>query len=167
MQKYENQLHVFLFDKQFQSLNLTYISPVLSSIQKLHSWSPPALSHPHLIKGGSIAITLCVCVCTRARACVCVCVCMFVYVGRRSLVFIVLKYCIICIFLIHSDSLQIMSTALFKLVCNTQKSTYTFFFKYQGKIFLKIENILVSYCTALLLFFFIFLKERCQIFIGL
>ena len=42
-------------------------------------------------------------------------------------VFIALKNCIICIFLIHSDSLQRMSTALFKLVWNTQKNTYKFF----------------------------------------
>ena len=32
------------------------------------------------------------------------------------LVFIVLKHCIICIFLVHSDSVQKMLTALFKLV---------------------------------------------------
>ena len=67
-------------------------------------------------------------------------------------VFIVLKYCITCIFLIHSDSLQRMSTALLKLVWNTQKSTPTNFCKYQGKMFLNIENVLVSLCTALLLF---------------
>ena len=59
-------------------------------------------------------------------------------------VFIVLKNCIICIFLIHSDSLQRMPTALFKLVWNTQKSALTNFFKYQGKMFLNIENVLVS-----------------------
>ena len=59
-------------------------------------------------------------------------------------VFIVLKHCIICIFLIHSDSLQRMSTALFKFVWNTQKSTCRIFFKYQGKMFLNIENVLVS-----------------------
>ena len=55
-----------------------------------------------------------------------------------------IKPCIICIFLIHSDSLQRILTALFKLVWNTQKSTYTNFFKDQGKMFLNIENVLVS-----------------------
>ena len=40
-------------------------------------------------------------------------------------VFIVLKRCIICIFLIHSDSAQKMLTSLFKLVWNTQKITWT------------------------------------------
>ena len=59
-------------------------------------------------------------------------------------VFIVLKHYIICIFLIHSDSLQRMPTGLFKLVWNTQKSTLTNFFKYQGKMFLNFENVLVS-----------------------
>ena len=68
-------------------------------------------------------------------------------------VFIVLKHFVICIFLIHSDGLQRMLTVLFKLVWNTQKSTCTIFFdKYQGKMFLIIENVLVSSCTALLLF---------------
>ena len=59
-------------------------------------------------------------------------------------VFMVLKHCIIFIFLIYSDSLQRMLTALLKLVWNTQKSTRTNFFKYQGKIFLNFENVLVS-----------------------
>ena len=58
-------------------------------------------------------------------------------------VFIVLDHCIICIFLIHSDSVQRKSTALFKLVWNTQKSTWTNF-KCQGKVFHNIENVLVS-----------------------
>ena len=49
--------------------------------------------------------------------------------------FIVLKHCIIYIFLIH---LQRISTALFKLVWNTQKRTCTIFFKYQGKMFLNL-----------------------------
>ena len=53
-----------------------------------------------------------------------------------------IKYCIICIFLIHSDSLQKILPALFKLVWNTKKSTN--FFKYQGKMFLNIENVFVS-----------------------
>ena len=59
-------------------------------------------------------------------------------------VFIVLKHCIIFIFLIYSDNLQRMLTALLKLVWNTQKSTRTNFFKYQGKMFLNFENVLVS-----------------------
>ena len=46
--------------------------------------------------------------------------------------------------MIHSNSLQRMSTALFKLIWNTQKSTCKSFFKYQGKMFLNIENVLVS-----------------------
>ena len=48
------------------------------------------------------------------------------------------------IFQIHSDRLQRMSTVLFKLVSNKQKSTRTHFLKYQGKMFLNIENVLVS-----------------------
>ena len=59
-------------------------------------------------------------------------------------VFTGLKHCIICIFLIHFDSAQKMLTALFKLVWNTQKSTWTIFFKYQGKMFLNIEKVLVK-----------------------
>ena len=42
-------------------------------------------------------------------------------------VFIVLKHCIIYIFLIHSDSVQKMLSTLFKLVWNTQKSKRTIF----------------------------------------
>ena len=37
-------------------------------------------------------------------------------------------FCIICTFLINSDSVQKMLTTLFKLVWNTQKSTWTIFF---------------------------------------
>ena len=37
-----------------------------------------------------------------------------------------------------------MLTALLKLVWNTQKSTWANFFKYQGKMFLNIENNLVK-----------------------
>ena len=55
-----------------------------------------------------------------------------------------LKIVSICIFLIHSESVQKMLTALFKLVCNTQKSTWTNLFEYQGKMFLNIESILVK-----------------------
>ena len=43
-----------------------------------------------------------------------------------------LKHCIICTFLVHSDSVQKMLTTLFKLVWNTQKNTLAFFFKYQA-----------------------------------
>ena len=53
-----------------------------------------------------------------------------------------------------------MLTALFKLGCNTQKSTRTIFFKYQDKMFINIENALVSSCTT----FFFHIFERCQIF---
>ena len=59
-------------------------------------------------------------------------------------VFIILKPCIICAFLIDSDSVQKMLTILFKLVWNTQKSTQAKFFKYQGKMFLDIEKVLVK-----------------------
>ena len=55
---------------------------------------------------------------------------------------LVLKPGIICIFLIHSGSLQKMLTALFNLVQNTQKSKLTIFFEGQGKVFLSIEKIL-------------------------
>ena len=59
--------------------------------------------------------------------------------------FIVLKHCIICPFLIHSGSVKKMLTALFKLVWNTQKNTWTILFiKYQGKMFLNIERVLVK-----------------------
>ena len=51
--------------------------------------------------------------------------CIDAYLLILILVFIVLKHCIICIFLIHSDSVQKMLTALFKLVWNTQKITWT------------------------------------------
>ena len=55
---------------------------------------------------------------------------------------LVLKPGIICTFLIHSGSLQKMLTALFNLVQNTQKTIWTIFFEYQGKVFLSIEKIL-------------------------
>ena len=54
-------------------------------------------------------------------------------------VFIVLKHCIICIFLIYSDKLLRMLNALFKLVLEyTEKYMYNFF-KYRGNMFLNIE----------------------------
>ena len=59
-------------------------------------------------------------------------------------VFIILKHCIICIFLIHSGIVQKILTALFKLVQNTQKITRANFFEYQGKMFLNIEKVLVK-----------------------
>ena len=37
-----------------------------------------------------------------------------------------------------------MLPALFKLVWNTQKSTWTSIFEYQGKVFLNIEKVLVK-----------------------
>ena len=60
----------------------------------------------------------------------------------RSYPSLVLKPGIICTFLIHSDSLQKMLTALFNLVRNTQKSIWTIFLECQGKVFLSIEKIL-------------------------
>ena len=39
---------------------------------------------------------------------------------------------------------QKMLTALFKLVWNTQKSTWINFFAYQGKMFLNIEKVLLK-----------------------
>ena len=57
-------------------------------------------------------------------------------------VFIILKYCIICTFLIRSGGVQKMLTALFNLVWNTQKSTWSIFFEYQGMVFLNIEKVL-------------------------
>ena len=45
-------------------------------------------------------------------------------------------HCIICIFLIHSDILQRMLTALFKLVWNTQKTTCTIFLSTKSRCFL-------------------------------
>ena len=62
-----------------------------------------------------------------------------------------LKHFIICIFLIHSDTLQRMLTALFKLVWNIQKRRHTNFFHYQGKMFLNIENV---WCLNALPYFF-------------
>ena len=55
-------------------------------------------------------------------------------------VFIVLKHYIIWIFLIHSGSVQIMLTALFISVWNTQKTTWTNFFKHHGKMFLILKR---------------------------
>ena len=46
-----------------------------------------------------------------------------------------------------------MSTALFKLVWNAQKSTCTIFFKYQGKMFLNTENVLMFLNTENVLMF--------------
>ena len=76
---------------------------------------------------------------------------------------LVLKPDIICIFLIHSGSLQIMVTALFNLVCNTQKSVNgQFFFECQGKMFLSIEKVLEKisedqpYMHCLIVFLHIF-----------
>ena len=37
-----------------------------------------------------------------------------------------------------------MLNALFKLVWNTQKSTSTYIFEYEGKMFLNIENVLIK-----------------------
>ena len=51
---------------------------------------------------------------------------------------------IICTFLVHSGSVKKMLTASFKLVLNTQKTTWTIFFEYQGKMFLNIEKVLVK-----------------------
>ena len=50
----------------------------------------------------------------------------------------------IFIFVIHSGSVQKMLTALFKLVSNTQKITWTNLFEYQGKMYLNIEKVLVD-----------------------
>ena len=44
----------------------------------------------------------------------------------------------------HADSAHKMSTTLFKVICNAQKSTWNFFFKYQGKMFFDIKKILVK-----------------------
>ena len=52
--------------------------------------------------------------------------------------FIVLKHCIICIFVIHSGRVQKMLTALL------QKTTGTNFFGYKGKMYLNIEKFLVN-----------------------
>ena len=60
----------------------------------------------------------------------------------RSHPSLVLKPGIIYTFLIHSGSLQKMLTALLNLVQNTQKSIWTIFLEYQGKVFLSIEKIL-------------------------
>ena len=51
---------------------------------------------------------------------------------------------IICILLIISGSVEKMLTVLFKIAWNTQKSTWTNSFEYQGKMFLNIENVLLK-----------------------
>ena len=57
--------------------------------------------------------------------------------------------------LIYSRSVKKTLTALFKLIWNTQKRTWTNFFAYQGKMFLSIEKILMKvseeqpYCFSL------------------
>ena len=66
-------------------------------------------------------------------------------------VFIILKHFIICIFLIHSDSLQRMSTALFKSVWNTQKSTHTIVLNTQARCFLILK---MFWCLNVLPYFF-------------
>ena len=43
-----------------------------------------------------------------------------------------------------SDSVQKMLSTLFKLIWNTQKSTCTHFFKYQGKVVVNNETVLVK-----------------------
>ena len=58
---------------------------------------------------------------------------------------------------IHSDSVQKMLTALFKLFWNTQKITWTIFFKYQGKMFLNIK--MFWYLNALPHCFFLHVFE--------
>ena len=68
-------------------------------------------------------------------------------------VLIQVKPGIICTFLNHSGSLQKMLTALFNLVWNSQKSIWTIFFEWQGKVFLSIEKILekinaLPYCFS-------------------
>ena len=64
----------------------------------------------------------------------------------------------ICIFLMNSESVENIMTALFKLVWNTQKSTSTNLFEYHGEfeMFLNIENVLVkSNLKYTALFFFL------------
>ena len=46
----------------------------------------------------------------------------------------------ICIFLMNSESVENIMTALFKLVWNTQKSTSTNLFEYQSKMFLILKT---------------------------
>ena len=59
--------------------------------------------------------------------------------GESKVVFIpVLFITFFITFLIHSGSLQKMLTALFDLVWNTQKSKWTIFFEWKGKMFLSI-----------------------------
>ena len=47
-------------------------------------------------------------------------------------------------FLIHPGNVQKMLIALLKVFWNTQKTTRTNFFEYQGKMFLNIEKVLVK-----------------------
>ena len=68
---------------------------------------------------------------------------------------------LICIFLIYSDSVQKMLTALFIQISLEYSENYVD--KYQGKVFLNI-GVLKHHLIAL---FSTFLKERCQIFIDL
>ena len=67
-------------------------------------------------------------------------------------VFIVLKHSIICIFLIHSGSVQKLLTALFELVYNTQKTTQTNFVSTEARFFLILKRIWKSNlkCTTIL-----------------
>ena len=58
--------------------------------------------------------------------------------------YITLKHCIICIFLIRSGSLQKMLKALFKLVWNAQRTTWKIFVSTECKIFLNIEKVFVE-----------------------
>ena len=57
---------------------------------------------------------------------------------------IVLKHSIICIFLIHSDSVEKLLTALIKVVWNIQKSTHFFFLSTKCKVFFNVEKVLVK-----------------------
>ena len=52
----------------------------------------------------------------------------------------VLKHCIICQFLIHSDRVQKMLTTLFKLAWNTQKNTWRIFLRTKARCFLILKR---------------------------
>ena len=73
-------------------------------------------------------------------------------------VFTVLKHWMICIFLIHSGNVQEMLTALFKLVWNTQKHTWTIFLSTKAKFFLILKSLwwryMKSYLKSTTLLFF-------------
>ena len=73
---------------------------------------------------------------------------------------IVLKHCTICIILIHSDSLQRMLTALFKLVCNTQESTRIIFLNTEAWCFLILK---MFWCLNALSYFLSshFRSDKC------